>query len=144
MYNYREKLDYYNFENNNYNQPMFTENVNANQLLDPYNGFLKGNMFPSLYNSYKESKPFNIKSNTEQSEMLKILDSLCFVLIEINLYLDVYPNDRDMIQKYNQYRVQTNQLMKEYESKYGPLLTNSDALNVYPWAWNNKPWPWEN
>ena len=35
-------------------------------------------------------------------------------------------------------------VLKEYESKYGPLFVTSDATLTYPWAWNQLPWPWEN
>ena len=41
MYNYQKNLDYYNYENNNYNQPLFSKNENPNSLYDPYNGFNK-------------------------------------------------------------------------------------------------------
>ena len=34
--------------------------------------------------------------------------------------------------------------MKQYESKFGPLVLDSDSLNNYPWAWNDRPWPWDN
>ena len=34
--------------------------------------------------------------------------------------------------------------MDEYENKYGPLVLDSNSLNTYPWAWDDKPWPWEN
>ena len=38
----------------------------------------------------------------------------------------------------------TNKLMNEYQSKYGPLVINSDATNKMPWSWDDRPWPWEN
>ena len=57
MYNYNNINDYYNYKNNNYNKPIYTEDANSKKLYDPYNGFIKGNMFPNLYNSYKMEKP---------------------------------------------------------------------------------------
>ena len=42
------------------------------------------------------------------------------------------------------YRKQKEELLKQYENKFGPMVITSDALNMYPWAWDNKPWPWEN
>ena len=48
-----------------------------------------------------------------------------------------------MIEAFSNYRKQANQVMDKYEEMYGPLIVNSEANTVYPWAWDNKPWPWE-
>ena len=148
MKNYNSQ-DYYNYMNNNYNQPLYNQqsfNVNkqkSSNLFDPYVGFISGNMFPDLYNSYKFSKPLEIEPMNEQAELLTYIDALCFATIDLGLYLDLYPNDKDMIQLFNKYREQKKEYEKQYESKFGPLLLSSDALNNYPWAWDNTPWPWE-
>ncbi len=144
MNQYPNSLDYYNYVNNNYNQPMFTENANASKLYDPYQGFVRGNMFPNLYNKYKSNEPINLESKTEREEMLMYLDSLGFAAHDINLYLDIYPKDKDMIEAFANYRKEANQVMDRYQQMYGPLLVNSEANTVYPWAWDNRPWPWEN
>lgn len=143
MNQYPNTLDYYNYVNNNYNKPTFTEDVNASKLYDPYQGFIRGNMFPNLYNGYKTNGPINLTPKTEQEEMLMYLDSLAFAAHDINLYLDIYPKDKDMIEAFINYRKQADQVMKKYEEMYGPLMVNSEANTVYPWAWDNKPWPWE-
>lgn len=134
--------DYYNYMNNNYNKPLYTEDSNINKLYDPYQGFIRGNLFLNLYNGYKVN-PMDLKPANEQAQLLTYLDSLDFATIDINLYLDVYPEDKDIIQLFNQYRVERNKLTVEYENKYGPLLTSSNANNQYPFVWVNDPWPWE-
>ena len=144
MNQYPNTLDYYNYVNNNYNKPTFTEDVNASKLYDPYQGFIRGNMFPNLYNGYKTNGPINLTPKSEREEMLMYLDSLAFAAHDINLYLDIYPKDKDMIEAFINYRKQADQVMKKYEEMYGPLMVNSEANTVYPWAWDNKPWPWEN
>ena len=138
MYN---NLDYYNYINNNYNQPLYTENNSPKELYDPLEGFIRGNLFPSLYNGYKV-KPISLKPVNEQAKMLTTLDALCFALTDLNLYLDIYPDDRDMLELFNQYRVQINNIKNVYEEKYGPLTINSDANDTYPFIWINNPWPW--
>lgn len=143
MNQYPNSLDYYNYVNNNYNKPAFTEDASSSKLYDPYQGFIRGNMFPNLYNSYKEKRPIDLQPKTEQEEMLMYLDSLAFAAHDINLYLDIYPKDKDMIEAFSNYRKQANQVMDKYEEMYGPLVVNSEANTVYPWAWDNKPWPWE-
>ena len=149
MKNYNSVSDYYNYVNNNYNQPAYDQSLFngsnvTNKIYDPYNGFIRGNMFSDLYNTYKVSNPYEIKPMNEQAELLTYIDALCFAKIDLNIYLDVYPNDKNALRLFNEYRSQLNSYMKKYESKYGPLLTSSDALESYPWAWDNNPWPWQN
>ena len=71
MNNYR---DYYNYANNNYNQPNYKNTLNAN-IYDPYQGFIRGNMFPDLYNTYKLNKPVEIMPKNEQAELLTYIDA---------------------------------------------------------------------
>lgn len=143
MNTYNMTKDYYNYANNNYNQPLYNQNIQDKQIYDPYNGFIRGNMFPELYNSYKLNKPLEITPMNEQAELLTYVDALTFAMIDLNLYLDVYPNDRGALELFNQYRMQADEYTKKYESKYGPLELTSNSLNTFPWAWDNAPWPWE-
>lgn len=135
--------DYYSYNNNLYNQPGFDQNDAKISLYNPYQGYIRGNLFPNLYNPYRLATPFEIEPLNEQAELLTTINSLDFALIDLNLYLDIYSNDKKMIELYNQYRFQKNSLVDQYENKYGPLSTNSDALAKLPWAWNENPWPWE-
>ena len=48
-----------------------------------------------------------------------------------------------MINEFNKNRELYNDILRNYESKFGPLEINSDSLNRSPWQWNNEPWPWE-
>ena len=143
MNTYNMTKDYYNYANNNYNQPLYNQNIQNKQIYDPYNGFIRGNMFPELYNSYKLNKPLEITPMNEQAELLTYVDALTFAMIDLNLYLDIYPNDREALELFNQYRMQADEYTKKYESKYGPLELTSNSLNTFPWAWDNAPWPWE-
>ena len=129
-----------NFNKCNYDQ----QNIKPASLYEPYQGFIRGNMFPDLYNTYKVTKPYEVEPMNEQAQILTYVDALQFAAHDLNLYLDNHPNDREMIQLFNQYREEGNRAIKEYEQKYGPLFTSSDALNTTPWAWNQLPWPWEN
>lgn len=144
MNQYADNIEFYNYVNNNYNKPLFTENSDVSKLYDPYQGYIRGNMFVNLYNAYKEKNPFNIKIDNEKEELLNYLNALSFAAHDINLYLDIYPDDKDMLNLFVNYRMEANKLMGQYEEMYGPLLVNSKANTKYPWMWDNKPWPWEN
>ena len=128
-----------NFNLCNYNQ----KGINPEQLFDPYQGFIRGNLFPDLYNTYKKDKPYGVEPMNEQAKLLTYIDSLAFSLIDLNLYLDTHPDDSSMISLFNEYRKEKEKAMEEYERKYGPLTLLSESLNKSPWAWNNLPWPWE-
>jgi len=131
---------------NLYNQNSVSNKMNDvnKSLYDPYNGFIRGNMYKNLYDPYKRNEPYEIRPMNEQAELLTYIDALCFAMIDLNLYLDVCPGDKNVINLFNQYRNEKEELTKDYESKYGPIGLDSDSLNSYPWAWNNMPWPWEN
>lgn len=137
--------NYYNYPNYNYQNKVQNQmNYNNPKLYNPYEGFIRGNLFPNLYDGYKDYKPFQINPMNEQAEMLTNIDSLGFATIDLDLYLDINPNDQNAIGLFNQYRKEKEELIKNYELKYGPLLLNSEALNSVPWMWNDRPWPWGN
>ena len=133
------------FNNPNFNKCDYDQqDVKASDLYDPYQGFIRGNMFPDLYNTYKIRKPYEVEPMNEQARILTYVDQLEFAAHDLNLYLDTHPNNREMIHLFNQYREEANRVIREYENKFGPLLLTNDALNREPWAWNQLPWPWEN
>ncbi len=128
----------YNFNKCNYIQTQPTN------LYDSYAGFIRGNMFPDLYNIYKLSKPFDIEPLNEQAEKLTYIDALCFACTDLNLYLDNFPNNRDIAELFKQYNKEKERAVKEYEKKYGPLTVDNSVDNYNNWRWNSLPWPWEN
>ncbi len=130
--------DNMNFNKCGYDQ----ENIEPNTLYDPYGGFIRGNMFPDIYNQFKISKPFEIEPMSERGQLLTYLDAYCFAAHDLNLFLDNHPDNQEMIALFAKYTKKASELKKEYESKYGPLLV--DASTTCPWAWNKAPWPWEN
>lgn len=111
------------------------------ELFEPYQGFIRGNMFPSLFDQY--GRIYDIKPMNEQAELLTYIDIFDFALIDLGLYLDVYPDNQKAIEVYNKFLQEKKNIVKKYEESYGPITLNSDALNTLPWSWDNNPWPWE-
>ncbi len=128
--------------NLNFNKCNFDGKSEPNKLYDAYNGFIRGNMFPSLYNQYKVSKPFEVEPLNKQAELLTYINAYSFAAHDLNLYLDTHPNDKAMLDLFKKYTEEKEKLIKEYEKKYGPIVVNG-ADNI-PWTWNTMPWPWEN
>ena len=137
--------NYYNFRGQDmmkqYNPNNYKEEKNS--LYEPYQGFIRGNLYKDLYDPYKVNGPYEIKPMNEQAELLTYIDALCFACTDLNLYLDVYPDNKEIINLYNRYNEEKKNLMKQYEAKFGPLVLDSESLNSYPWSWDDRPWPWE-
>lgn len=110
-----------------------------NKLTSIKEGFNRGNMFDNLFMPYKYIA--NLNPVTDRSKLMSEIQAYCFAAHEMNLYLDLYPDDIQAIGLFNQYQERTNELISEYESKYGKI--NLGINESYTWEWINSPWPWE-
>lgn len=115
---------------------------NDPSLTNPQDGFIKGNMFKNLYNPYKNYQPQALTANNDQEALFLRMAEVEFAAHDLNLYLDLHPQDGNMIDLFNQYRMESNQLLVEYEKKYGPINISSDSLNQSPFLWQTLTFPW--
>ena len=129
--------------NYKYYDYLYRNNMNNQNLFNPKEGFIKGNMFSNLYSGYKSYKPKELVARTEQERMLYEIDSISFVAHDLNLYLDLHPEDQSMVTLFNDYRKKLEELTKTYESMYGPLSVNSNEMENKTFSWVNTNWPWE-
>lgn len=67
-----------------------------------------------------------------------------FYAVELNLYLDNFPDCKEAIEDYKIISQKLDFLMKDYEKKYGPLTNFGSAYVENPSSWVESPWPWEN
>ena len=125
---------------NDYSNNFDSQNNNLN-LFNPYEGYLKGNIFKDEYKPYKNYKVAKININSEQEEMLLKIGEDNFMMHDLNLYLDVNPNDLDALNKFTMYRNKLNDEIIKYERKYGPLGIKSEVGNNENFTWVSK-WPW--
>ena len=133
-----------NMMNNNMPNMVNNNMINMNNnLANPKDGFLRGNMFDNLYDPYKNYKYRDLRPNSKREELLYNILKHNFVLIELQLYLDVNPMDSNMISLYNKYLMAKKKLVDEYEKNYGPLTMDGMNMGDNKWNWNNSPWPWE-
>lgn len=140
---FTEENNFFNF--NNYDDIDFNvASINYNNKSKLYNideGFNKGNMFRNLYSKYK-NHVYVLKINNEKDKLLFDLQSYIFALKDINLYLDVHPDDKEMLKKFSEVLEKLNKLKEQYINKYGPLCIN-DVKSTNKWTWINNPWPWD-
>lgn len=112
-----------------------------NSLYSPMEGFNKGNMFKNLYSKYK-NHIYKLKVNSKKDELLYNIQMYSFALKDMNLYLDIYPDDKNILNNFHNYRKKYEVLKKQYESEYGPLCM-SNTLSTEKWTWVSNPWPWD-
>lgn len=142
--NFNEFLNPFDFIQQENGFSMNNENTTNNtNLFGPYEGYLKGNMFKEKYDEYKNYKPQKLIPKSEQDEALLNLNQMHFAMHEANLYLDVYPNDRNMLREYNKFKDAYNKLLNDYQMKYGALNVNSNNLNNIPFGWQSEDFPWD-
>ena len=79
---------------------------------------------------------------TEREKLLKQIMAYNFAAVEWNLFLDTHPGDREAIAVFNKMVEKTNELKKEFISKYGSLKA-TDSINPMNWDWVEDPWPWD-
>lgn len=133
------------FENNNY-LDMFLGMPNMNNQInqsvsDDNVGFLRGNMFDNEYKPYKNYTYIKPKvKNAKEELMFKIME-YSFAINDYNLYLDVHPENMEILNKYKMCVEKLKAKEKEYEEKYGPL--SIDYANYNSFKWIESPWPWE-
>ena len=86
----------------------------------------------------------NSHFSNEQQKLLHDIGILGFVVIELTLYLDTHPTDRNAMEYLNHYNRMSNQAKKEYARKFGPLtVALADTSDCNDWNWATLPMPWE-
>ena len=121
----------------------FFRNMNMPSLYSPEEGFNKGNMFSNLYEGYKNYKPRDLAGKSDEEKLFLELARICFAKHDVQLYLDLHPDDVSMIQLFNDYRERENNLLKMYEAKYTVINTDSSSLDQTPFVWATEKFPWE-
>ena len=146
---YEIPQDWYSEFNNNFmntintgmNMPM--NNMTSNNLADLQIALDRGNLFNNLYDPYRNYKYRELNASNQKEELLLNILKHNFALIELGLYLDLNPMDRNMLGLYNRYLDTKKQLIDEYERNYGPLTTGGTNTGNNDWNWFKAPWPWE-
>lgn len=99
-----------------------------------------GTLFKNIYYPYKRTP--KISTETKEENLLLKIQAYEIALMDLNLYLDIYPNDTTLNNLYNQYNSEKEKLIIEFENTYYPISKASSATNNV-WKWLNGKWPWE-
>ena len=77
-----------------------------------------------------------------QSELLRKISEYQFVAVELNLYLDTHPGDEPARADYLFYSQTLEDLIKNYEAQYGPLM-NFGHSSTDVGCYVESQWPWD-
>lgn len=78
------------------------------------------------------------------SNLLKELMEVEFACVELNLYLDTHPEDRQALCSYGKLCQRFQELKEAYEEQVGPLFNfGLSKPRGDSWQWIDSPWPWE-
>ena len=104
---------------------------------EPRKGLVRGTLFPGL------DLPFMGMINKDEQPITPLteLQTLCFAINEIALYLDTHRNDKEALEFYRSLQKLYHQGREKYEDLYGPL--NHMSMSEGEYRWLDDPWPWE-
>ena len=133
------------FEDNNFdiNMSLLMPDVFSREsnILEPMEGFLRGNMFRNEYKPYKNLTYLNIQPNSDREAKLYTVMQYAFAINDMNLFLDTHPNDKKALRYLEELIEEEKKAKKEYMNMYGPLTVNKTKGDEFKWL--DKPWPWE-
>lgn len=116
------------------------EKDSASNLFDLETALQKGNLFKDLYKPYKSYTPRTIKVNTAREKCLLEIQELDFSIGDLNLYLDLYPDDLEAFTLFSKLTREYLKKTAEYASTFGPLTLDQTGSE---YEWSKGVWPWE-
>lgn len=121
---------------------MGNNDLNNLNLFSSKEGFLRGNMFKDEYKPYKNLTYINIRPNNDKEAKMYTLMQYSFAINDMNLYLDVHPEDKEALSALKKLIKEEENAKREYINNYGPLNVCDTDGNEFNWI--DSPWSWEN
>ncbi len=110
------------------------------KIYDLSEAIKRGNLFPNLYDGYKNYMPEMPRVDKGRESCLFEIQMLDFAINELNLYLDLHPDDKYAYKLFQDYVNECKKKKENYTRIYGPL-TLEDLTDEYEWS--KGVWPWE-
>lgn len=79
----------------------------------------------------------------KKRELLEKIREYGFYAVDLNLYLDNFPDNKEALKDYMYVSSKLRDLMEVYEDNYGPLVNFGISKDINHCKWTNEPWPWE-
>ena len=114
---------------------------NDPKFYDPETGYIKGNMNKNSYFNYRNYEPKKFELTNEREKLLYSIGMYYFASHDLKLHLDLNPNDKETVNKFQKYVKEYEKYKEQYTSKYGPINSIDNKSDVF--EYNKCPWPWE-
>lgn len=121
----------------------YSNNLKENKLsnvLNPEEGFLRGNMYRDEFKPYKNYTYRKIEPLSKRDQLLFEIMKYDFAINDLNLVLDLNPNDEKLLELFKKYVALLCEKELEYVKLYGPLQVEEAEGNTFDWI--KEPWPW--
>lgn len=96
-----------------------------------------GNSFENEYVPYKNYVPYLPNYKTGKDELMLKIMMVTHLGQDLKLFLDVYPKNQELQKKYREITNTTNELVRQYETKYGPLFAGNSLNENGIFSWVN-------
>ena len=114
---------------------------NDDKLVFKEVGFARGNMFKDEYIPYKNYNPGVLNATSEKMQLILDILELCFKKVDLNLFLDLEPDNEEIMNEFKSCVEELCEKEAEYVKKYGPIeVIDSNGDNF---SWVSDPWPWQ-
>ena len=128
------------FFRNEANIPYDSRGMRTREPMTPpsgeYSGSCRGESMPQGGASIRERS-----SMMNEDALMHKLRELSFMAVELELYLDAYPECTDALQTYRRVTAELATLTRQYEERFGPLTARSSRGEQ--WTWTMGKWPWQ-
>lgn len=118
------------------------DRVFTSKYINYEEAFRKGNIIKDEYLPYKDYEPKIEIPASKKENLLYRIQAYSFAAHDLNLYLDIHPNDKDVFALYNNYIIKAEELKKEYQNTYGPLYPGASSFKNGTFTWNLAPSVW--
>lgn len=108
-------------------------------IYEPIEALRNGTLFKDLYRPYKfEVPPLTYKDKEDRAE--GIIREFMFALIEVNLYLDTHPTDKDFLKLREVLANEYKKVLAFYAQNYSALSPLCEQGNEFTYATARFPW----
>ena len=101
----------------------------------------RGESGPKIDSGYASERQSSRENGMSEDALLLYIQRLDFVRVELELYLDAYPESQSALRYYRETIAKLRGAREEYESKYAPLTASFARGDS--WLWTRGKWPWQ-
>ncbi len=139
-------MQHYNYFENPFSVYKPSNNYNVkpgktSKFTSVIDGYLRGNMEEGTYIPYKNYQPRLASNLSVKDSLMMNLQMYDFACNELNLYLDLNPQDEEALSLFREYKTKYDELCMKYTKEYSPIKQTIEVASNN-WRWMC-PWPFE-